>query len=107
MYQGTTPTIPITFRAIDLTEAKIYVTIEDEQKNRQLNFQTPDDFTVTYDGTDTKGSIRLTQEQTLALSGGNCIVQARFVFQDGEAGATTKAKLKVSTVLLRDVIGYG
>lgn len=106
MYQGTTPTITITFKDIDLTEAKIYLTIEDERQHKQMTFQTPDDFRVTLDGTDTKGTIHLTQEQTLALSSGSCVVQARFIFQDGEAGATTKANLNINQVLLKGVIGY-
>lgn len=107
MYQGTTPTIPLTFKKIDLSEAKIYLTFQDEQKKKTLTFTSGEDFTVTFDGTDTTGEIKLTQKQTLDMCQGNCTVQARFVFPDGNAGATEKTQLFVNPVILKDVISYG
>lgn len=107
MYQGTTPTIPLTFKGIDLSSAKIFLTIEDERKKRSVTFTSGEDFTVEFDGENTVGTIRLTQEQTLAMSPGNCIVQARFVFPDGSAGATGKANVYVNSVIMKGVIEYG
>ena len=107
MYQGTTPTIPLTFKAVDLSSAKIFLTIEDDRKKKKMTFTSGDDFTVTFDGTNTVGTIRLTQEQTLGLSPGNCTVQARFIFPDGSSGATGKASVFVNPVILKGVISYG
>lgn len=106
MYQGTTPTIPLRFRAVDLSRARIFLTIEDRDK-KKITFVSGDDFTVEYDGTDTVGTIRLTQEQTLAMASGACDVQARFIFPDGSTGATKKAGVFVNPVILKDVITYG
>lgn len=106
MYQGTTPTIPLKFKSVDLSSAKIYLTIEDKHKTNQITFISGDDFTVEYDGTDTVGTLRLTQEQTLKLTPGNCNVQARFVFPDGTSGATSEAGIFVNSVILKGVIKY-
>ena len=106
MYQGTTPTIELTFKGVDLSEAKIYLTLKDARGN-ELTFTSGDDFTVEYDNPDTTGTVRLTQEQTLALAPGNCDAQARFIFADGTSGATMKAVVFVNPVILKDVIAYG
>lgn len=106
MYQGTTPTIPIEIEGIDLTRAKIYLTIEEVKSKKQVTFVSGTDFTVEYDGRKTVGSIHLTQEQTLAINPGNCTVQARFIFPDGEAGATEDSSVYVNPVLLKGVIRY-
>lgn len=107
MYQGTTPTIPLQFKGVDLSATKIYLTFEDDRTKKQFTFISGDDFTVEYDGTDTVGIIRLTQEQTLAFSPGSCDVQARFIFPDGSAGATGVSKVFVSPVILKGVISNG
>jgi len=106
MYQGTTPTIPLTFKGVDLSEARIFLTFRDDKKKSIMTFTSGDDFTVAYDGTDTKGEIRLTQEQTLAMCQGACDVQARFVFPDGSAGATIETQVFVNPVILKGVISY-
>ena len=106
MYQGTTPTIPLTFKSIDLTEAKIYLTFFDEKQKRNITFESGVDFTVEYVEDDTVGELTLTQEQTLAMSEGIHQAQARWIFPDGATGATNKAKVKVNDVLLKDVIKY-
>lgn len=107
MYQGTTPTIPLTFKAVDLSSAKIFLTIEDNRKKKMITFTSGDDFDVEFDGTNTVGTLRLTQQQTLGLSPGNCTVQARFIFPDGSSGATEKASIFVNPVILKGVISYG
>lgn len=105
MYQGTTPIIPLTFKGVDLSEAKIYLTMADGCKKTRT-FVSGEDFEVTFDGTDTTGTIRLTQEQTLNMSAGAHTVQARWVFPDGSAGASKKTTAHVNEVLLKDVISY-
>ena len=107
MYQGTTPTIPLMFEKIDLSDAKIFLTFQDDLKKTTITFVSGVDFTVEYDGTDTTGEIRLTQEQTLALSPGDCSVQARFIFPDGEAGITEISNVFVNPSIMKGVIGYG
>ena len=106
MYQGTTPTIPLKFKGVDISSAKIFLTIQDEEKKKRITFTSGDDFTVQYDGTDTVGKIRLTQEQTISINPGRCKVQARFIFPNGDAGVTEEATIDVNPILLRSVISY-
>ena len=105
MYRGTTPTIPIRVKGIDLTEAKLFLTFESPTK-KQLTLECPRDFTVELDGTDTVGYVELTQEQTLMLSASNHFVQIRWVESDGTAGATKTQQVSVKDVLLKGVIHY-
>lgn len=108
MYRGTTPTLPIRIIGADLTEAKLFLTIEDCKRSQQMTLTTPDDFEVTYNSEtkNTEGEVTLTQEQTLALNAGSCQAQIRWVFPDGSAGTTVKRTLTVSDVILKDVIHY-
>ena len=107
MYRGSTPTLPIRIPGKDLTEARLFLTIQDS-KNGALHTFTSDDenFTVSFDGEDTVGEVTLTQEQTLAINAGNAQAQIRFVFENGKAGVTVKRPLCVNDVLLKDVISY-
>ena len=107
MYQGTTPIIPLRFKEIDLTEAKIFLTLYDEKKKTNKTYESGVDFTVSFDGTDTVGTIELSQEQTLGMSSGAHQAQARWIYPDGTAGATVKKKVYVNDVLLKGVIQYG
>lgn len=106
MYEGTTPTIPLTFKGIDLREAKIYLTIENPREEQQYTFTSGTDFTVEYDGENSTGSITLTQQETLDLGPGDCYVQARYIFENGTSGATKKTKVFINPVLLKEVISY-
>lgn len=109
MYRGTTPTLPIRIAGADLTEAKLFLTIQDgKNEQKQITLETPVDFTVTYDAESgaTVGDVTLSQEQTLFLSEGSCTAQVRFIFADGTAGTTLKRSLSVNDVLLKDVIAY-
>ena len=108
MYRGTTPVLPIRIIGEDLTDAKLFFSIQDNRKGQVTTLTTPDDFTVTYDSEKdmTVGSIPLTQEQTLSLSAGVCEAQIRFIFPDGAAGATVKRQLGIQDVILKGVITY-
>ena len=92
---------------VDISDAKIYVTIQDDTKKSPITLISGEDFTVSYDSENknTVGELHLTQEQTLGLSG-TCTVQARYVFADGESGATKKQKIVVQDVIMKDVISY-
>lgn len=106
MYRGTTPTIPIRIKGVDLTEAKLYLTFE-SPAGRQLTLETPGDFLVEKDGEDTIGYVELTQEQTLRLNAETYSVQIRWVDASGLAGATKIKQIRVKDVLLKGVITYG
>ena len=105
MYRGTTPVLPITIKGIDLSEARVFLTIQNGPKD-QLTLVAPDDFQLTYDGEDTVGEVPLTQRQTLALTATAHEAQIRWILADGTAGATKKATVFVNNVLLKGVISY-
>ena len=110
MYRGTTPTLPIRIPGSDLTQARLFLTIQDgKDERRQITLVSGEDFTVTYDSEKeaTVGDVTLTQEQTLMLSEGSCKAQIRFTFADGSTGCTQIRSLSVNDVLLKDVISYG
>ena len=106
MYRGTTPILPLRIKGIDLTEAKVYVTVTDRVTGKSITYQSGTDFTPEYDGTRTICDIRMSQEDTLQLSVGLCEAQARYIFQDGLTGATKRAPFRVKDVLLDGVIAY-
>ena len=96
MTQGTTPTLPITLEGIDLTAARIYLTIQDGETQALKTYDSVQDaerMEVTYDGKDTQINLTLTQEETLALSKGRATMQARWILADESAGASGKAKI--------------
>ena len=110
MYRGTTPTLPIRIAGVDLTQAKLFLTIQDGKvESKQITLETPTAFTVTYDSEKnvTEGDVTLTQEQTMMLNEGSCKAQIRFVFADGQAGTTQTRTLSVNDVLLKELISYG
>lgn len=108
MYRGTTPTLPIRIHGIDLTQAKIFLSIRGEEEESTFTLTTPEDFTVTYDREEdmTSGEVTLTQEETLKIKPGSCKAQLRFVFPDGKAGATPDAVIGMKDVILKGVITY-
>ena len=110
MYRGTTPMLPIRIPGADLTQARLFLTIQDgKDEKKQITLVSGEDFTVTYDSEKeaTVGDVTLTQEQTLMLSEGSCKSQIRFTFADGSTGCTQIRSLSVNDVLLKDVISYG
>ncbi len=110
MYRGTTPTLPIRIPGADLTQARLFLTIQDgKDEKKQITLVSGEDFTVTYDSEKaaTVGDVTLTQEQTLMLSEGSCKSQIRFTFADGSTGCTQIRSLSVNDVLLKGVISYG
>lgn len=108
MFRGSTPILPIEIEGADLTEARIFLTIENRSQGLQMTLQAPEDFTVTYDAEKKKtlGEVPLTQEQTLALKAGECLAQIRYIFPDGTADATDTARIGVQDILMEGVIAY-
>ena len=110
MYRGTTPTLPIRIPGTDLTQARLFLTIQDgKDERRQITLVSGEDFTVSWDDTlkATVGDVKLTQEQTMMLTEGDCKCQIRFVFSDGSAGATQIRSVGIADVLLKELISYG
>ena len=110
MYRGTTPTLPIRIPGTDLTQARLFLTIQDgKDERKQITLRSGEDFTVEWNDTAnaTDGQVKLTQEQTMMLTEGDCKCQIRFVFADGSAGATQIRSVGIADVLLKELISYG
>lgn len=108
MQQGSTPTIPLTIKGVDVTEARIFLTILDDLTKKKITLVSGEDFTASYDQVNhnTVFEIELSQAQTLGLSAGTCTMQARWAFPDGKTGGTGKAKVNVSDVIYGEEIAY-
>ena len=104
MYQGTTPALVLRVKNKDLTEATIFASISTGKTN--VFTKTGSDLTVTTDDGDTLVVMTLTQNETLKLNAGDAEVQIRYVEADGNAWATTKAKLTVKDVIYKNMIDY-
>jgi len=107
MYRGTTPSIDIVFDNVNLEEAKVYITLYEQKSKTQIDLESGTDFVVSPGLNNSSTMISLTQEQTLALGTGLVCIQARWVFQDGVAGATQVAEVQMQDVLKKGVIEYG
>lgn len=109
MYQGTTPTIPFTIKGIDLTQARVYITLLDLKKQETQTFDSSGEkVTVSYSAENDETTIQLTltQEETLAISEGQITAQARWILANNKAGASDKASLTVHDVIYKEVITY-
>ena len=105
MYQGTTPAVTYTIQGYDLSDMTVYATF---LNGKDLLTKTGDDVLVTYDS-DTQTStivVALTQQETLAMKKGSVKTQLRFIDENGNAYATSKAVIQVKDVLLQTVIEY-
>jgi len=103
MYQGTTPALVLRVKDKDLTEATVFASI---RTGTNVVTKTGEDLTVTTDDEDTLIVCTLTQNETLKLNTGDALVQVRYITSDGNAYATTKAKLNVNDVIYKNVIEY-
>ena len=103
MYQGTTPALVLRVKDKDLTEATVFASI---RTGTNVVTKTGEDLTVTTDDGDSLIVCTLTQNETLKLNTGDALVQVRYITSDGNAYATTKAKLNVNDVIYKNVIEY-
>lgn len=105
MYRGTTPTLPVRIKGVDLTNTKIFLTFSSKM-GKLLTLEYPGDFTVELDNGDTVCNVTFTQEQTLWFKPEAYFVQARWIDSNNIAGATKTKQLCIRDVLLKDVIYY-
>lgn len=103
MYQGTTPALTLNVEGANLTDKTIFVTI---RCGNYTMTASGDDVAVSYAEGVSTVVIRLTQQQTLQMRESTATVQIRFVDENGNADATSKATFDVESVLYHAVIEY-
>ena len=98
IYTGTTPTYVLTFQGVDFTTAdEIVVTISDMNEVTILE-RTPE-------ATETTLTFSLTQEQTLAMPIGSCLIQVNWLYDGGnKRAASNKAKIDFKKNLKNEVM---
>lgn len=98
IYTGTTPTYVLTFKGVDFTQAdEIVVTISDMNETTLLE--------LTPEATETTLSFSLTQEQTLAMPIGSCLIQVNWLYDGGnKRAASNKAKIDFKKNLKHEVM---
>ena len=108
MIRGSTPEFMATLTGYDLTDKRIYLTIE--QHGQERFTLTNEDVEITVD---TSGetpvstiALELTQEQTLALEEGLAHMQMRIIERGGHVDPTEIATLYVGRTLNERVISY-
>lgn len=108
IYRGSTPVLPIEIDGVDLSNARLYLTIANRQRGGCFTVRAPEDFTVTYDSENevSEADVPLTQEQTLAIAAGNCVGQIRYIFADGVADVTDPTEIQIGDILMGGVISY-
>ena len=101
MIRGTTPTLIFTISSsIDfsaISEAEIYC-----KTISKLITKTKDEMSI--NATAKTISVTLTQEETLALCIGECMVQLRVLMSDGTAMATKAQTVRIDQILKAEVI---
>lgn len=103
MRRGTTPDYILSIPGYDLSECKVYVTVQQYTVQTTL---TGDRLTIEVHDDITDIMFRLTQAETLKYKSGVAEVQVRFIDSEGEAMATDIGKIVIMPVLLEDVIAY-
>jgi len=98
IYTGTTPTYVLTFQGVDFTQAdEIVVTISDMNEVTILE--------LTPEATETTLTFSLTQEQTLAMPIGSCLIQVNWLYNNRDKrGASNKAKIEFKKNLKNEVM---
>lgn len=98
IYTGTTPTYVLTFQGVDFTQAdEIVVTISDMNEVKILE--------LTPEATETTLTFSLTQEQTLAMPIGSCLIQVNWLYDGGnKRAASNKAKIDFKKNLKHEVM---
>lgn len=98
IYTGTTPTYVLTFQGVDFTQAdEIVVTISDMNETTLLE--------LTPEATETTLTFSLTQEQTLAMPIGSCLIQVNWLYNNRDKrGASDKGKIDFRKNLKNEVM---
>lgn len=104
MRRGTTPTIALVVQGYDLTDSKVYATI---QQGSYTLTKSGADLTVEESDGNSFITFELTQAETLAFKAGNASVQVRWINSNDIALATDICTIRIDTVLMDGVIAYG
>ena len=104
MRRGTTPDYLLSIPGYDLSECKVYVTVQQYANAITL---TSDRLEIEVQDDTTSISFRLTQAETLQFKSGNAEVQVRFIDSEGTAQATDIGRIDIMPILYEDVIEYG
>lgn len=105
MRRGTTPTLILTIKNVDLTGSELEVALK---QSRYFVIKKNNDLHIELDEEDTVVSLYLTQEETLSFSTQKMLsIQVRFIDEDGVAGATNIKQIPVDQILREGVIEYG
>lgn len=100
MRRGTTPTLEINIKGIDVAELEnIYITLS--QHKKEVTKSSED---ITIDKTENTLYVTFSQEDTLTFSRGYVYVQMRAVTKDGMAVASSIAMKKMEEILEEGVI---
>lgn len=103
MYRYTTPTLPLTFKAVDFTKVdKFRIALKQENQEHTLFIVDVNDSEV--DAEKRTIYLSLTQEQTADLELGPAFVQARIVYTNGNVQATGKAEVTVKDVYDKEIV---
>ena len=102
--QGTTQYLPLLIKDHNASEASITVTFKDELGH--IIVKRNPDMRICYEAPDTVLVVRLSQQDTLALTKGKTEIDARWVLQNGDTYGTQIAEIEISEALLKAVIEY-
>lgn len=97
MRRGSTPTNTFTVD-IDLTGATVFISYE--QKGKVVIEKTGEDLTITPESI----VLRLTQEDTLAFTPGDVLIQIRYVFPNGVADGSNIIRTTADRIIKDGVI---
>lgn len=101
MKRGTTPTNTFAM-AIDISEATVFISYE---QNRKIVIEkTNPDLTFTSDQQKHYITLELSQEDTLAFVAGEVLIQIRYVFPTGDAGASNIIRTTAERIIKDGVI---
>ena len=105
MYQGTTPALTFQIAGFDATGMTPFVSFK---RGAEILTKTGNDIIIAFDKVKNASVIvvQMTQEETLSMRQGTAKVQMRFIDENGNAYATTKADLSVEDVIYKEVIKY-
>lgn len=105
MYQGTTPALTFQIAGFDATGMTPFVSFK---RGADVLTKTGDEIIIAFDNVKNASVIvvQMTQEETLSMRQGTAVVQMRFIDENNNAYATTKADLAVQDVIYKEIIEY-
>ena len=105
--RGSTPILPIYMDGVDLTDATVYFTINQNDRKWTKVYPSLDGSVVAeYDGTKTTFTLYLSQHDSLYLREGKAELQPRIIYEDGTCPPVGVKQINIKKVLLEGVITY-